>query len=78
MVGFFIGVVVGVILHILWRGPVDEDCPANVYGYDCKGDNCDHRPSELYRAKLTMALRREKAQQQRDDDVAFLRGKRGN
>lgn len=72
---FWIGIVVGIILHKLWVGDVDENCPANVYGYDCKGaDKCDHRRSELYKAKYTVALRRENAQNQRDDDVKFLKG----
>jgi len=64
---------------MLWVGDVDENCPANVLGYSCKGKGIsDHRKSELYRVKLMMALRREKAQAQRDADVEHLRGTRGN
>lgn len=74
MVGFFIGLVIGILVHIGHVKFADEDCPRCVLGYDCRGDRCDHRKSELYKAKAQMALN----QEQRDDDVNYWKGDHGN
>lgn len=45
---------------IFWASTSREnDCPLAELGYNCKGDACDHRKSELYRAKATMAKNQE-------------------
>ena len=72
MAWLFIGLIIGMLVGRFFKDTtIDEDCPANVYGYDCKGsDVCDHRPSELYRAKMQMALR----QEERKDHVNYWKG----
>lgn len=36
-----------------------EDCPRVVLNYDCRGHFCDHRKSELYKAKYAIAKTQE-------------------
>lgn len=49
IVAFMLGIAVGA------SKMGENDCPAVEMGYDCNGDRCDHRKTELYRAKLRMA-----------------------
>lgn len=72
MLGLFLAFVAGIVVCAMLSK--EEDCPATVLGYDCQGDKCDHRKSELYKAKMNMALN----QEQRDDDVNYWRGNNGN
>lgn len=53
IVAICIAVVVGMIIGRFFRD--EENCPRTVLGWDCRGNACDHRKSELYSAKATMA-----------------------
>lgn len=64
-----ISVVVGMFIGRFFKDP-ENSCPRVELGYNCMGDWCDHRKSELYRAKMTMALNREKAEK----DPNFWKG----
>lgn len=58
-----ISVIVGMIIGRFFREP-DNNCPRIELGYNCMGSWCDHRQSELYRAKMHMALNRERAERE--------------
>lgn len=64
-----IALVVGMFIGRFFREPANS-CPRVVLGYDCRGDGCDHRKSELYRNKMNMAL----ASEERKADVNYWRG----
>lgn len=58
--GLIIGFIIGYLSYFMrpWgfeSNELDTDCPAEVLGYECKNTDCDHRKSELYHAKATMA-----------------------
>jgi hypothetical protein len=56
------GVIVGMFIGRFFREPdFENDCPQLELGYRCRGDLCDHRKSELYKAKAVMAEEQEKS-----------------
>lgn len=57
IVAICIAVVVGMFIGRFFRD--DENCPRVVLGFNCRGNICDHRKSELYRNKMNMALNAE-------------------
>ncbi len=57
---FLLGMFCGAVLN------PDEDCPARVIGFNCKGDNCDHRKSTLYGNMQNMALQAEKREKEKE------------
>lgn len=64
-----IGLIIGMLIGRFFRDP-EETCPREVMGYYCNGYSCDHRKSELYRAKMDRALRSE----ERSPDENYWRG----
>ena len=32
----------------------DDECPRIIYGYNCKGEKCDHSAAAIEEAKATM------------------------
>lgn len=49
---FIAGVLIGVAVA---ARPYDE-CPRKLLGYNHLGKDCDHRQSEIYKAKMARAL----------------------
>lgn len=66
--GLFVAFILGMIMGAMISK--EEDCPRSVLGYDCRGDRCDHRKSELYQAKMQMAQNQERSA----DDVNYWKG----
>ena len=62
-VAICVALMIGMIIGRFFRHP-ENDCPAVELGYECQYDRCDHRESELYRAKMNMALQREERKDQ--------------
>ncbi len=56
---FLAGMFAGAIIN------PEETCPRAVKGYNCLGNDCDHRKSRLYQAKLDMALGAEEEARQK-------------
>ena len=62
LLGLFIAFVIGILVGAFWHP--QEDCPSAVLGYDCDGDSCDHRKSQLYGNMAIMARHAEKREEQ--------------
>lgn len=63
LVPLCIGLIAGMVIGRFFREPdYENDCPQLELGYRCRGDLCDHRKSELYKAKAVMAKNREEEQ----------------
>lgn len=60
----FLAFVIGCIVGAFWQP--EEDCPSAVLGYDCQGDRCDHRKSQLYSNMAVMARHAEKREQEQN------------
>ena len=60
---FIAGGIVGALLN------PEETCPRAVKGYNCFGDDCDHRLTTLYQAKLDMAKAAEEAEKNKDKNL---------
>lgn len=66
LIGLYIAFVLGALLGAFFHA--EEDCPRAVMGYHCDGPTCDHTKSELYRAKMQMALADEDFKANRDNN----------
>lgn len=69
LIAICISLIIGMLIGRFLDG--EESCPRNVMNYDCKGPTCDHTKSELYRAKMHMAIADE---QRKDNDRNFWSG----
>lgn len=63
VLGLCAAFILGVWTDIVLRR--ENGCPLVELGYNCKGETCDHRLSELYKAKATMAQNQEEYEERR-------------